>query len=777
AGFAGWAGQGNYAAANAYLDAAASARTGGSGPRVQSLAWGLWEQGSGMTGHLDDAARARLDRLGVVPLPTGAALDLFDAAVAGDEPVVLPLALTRAGAARPPFAAPRALVSRSAAQPLTAVITADGWAGIDPAERLRRLTALVREHVAGVLARPDDGFAIDRPFLALGLDSLMALELRNRLATELGVRLPATLLFDFPTPAAVVARLAELVAPAGDAAVPAGGPAPVPSDTDPVVIVGLGCRFPGGIDGPEALWDLVSAGGEVVGPFPADRGWDTDLFDPDPDRVGHSSTDRGGFLTGAADFDAGLFGISPNEAVTLDPQQRLMLEVCWEALERAGIDPRSLGGSSTGVFVGSMYDDYAELLRGVPDLAEGHVLIGTAPSVMSGRIAYTFGLQGPALTVDTACSSSLVALHVGAGAVTRGECDLALVGGATVMATPQVFREFSRQRGLSADGRCKSYCDDADGTGWSEGAAVLVVERLSRARAHGHPVLATVRGSALNQDGASNGLTAPNGPAQERVIRAAAAAAGVALADVDLVEGHGTGTRLGDPIEVGALLATYGAERSPERPVWLGSVKSNIGHTQAAAGVAGVIKVVMALRAGTVPATRTTDAGSTHVDWDDGLALAAERQDWPRGERPRLAGVSSFGASGTNAHVVIEEAPPADAPVAETEDGPTVWVVSGPDADAVARQAARLAEGVHPEADPRHVAATLVRRRPLLPARAVVVGAGPGMVEALHGLAGRSSGATAGVRTVRPTTPGSPPGDPAWVFSGQGSQRPGRGAP
>ncbi len=768
AGFAGWAGQGNYAAANAYLDAAASlaAATPGA-PRVQSLAWGLWEQGSGMTGHLDAADRARLDRLGVVPLPTDAALALLDAAVAVDEPVVLPIALTRAGAARPPFAAPRLVAAAPAALPMATPAT-DTWAGLEPDERLRRLTALVRGHVAGVLARPTDVVSADRPFLALGLDSLMALELRNRLAAELGVRLPATLLFDFPTPAAVVARLAELLVPTDAAAAVTPEEVADPA-TDPVVIVGLGCRFPGGIDSPDALWELVSAGGEVVGPFPDDRGWGADLFDPDPDRVGHSATDRGGFLAGAAEFDAGMFGISPREAVTLDPQQRLMLEVCWEAMERAGIDPRSLAGSSTGVFVGSMYDDYAELLRDVPDLAEGHVLTGTAPSVMSGRIAYTFGLQGPALTVDTACSSSLVALHVGTGAVARGECDLALVGGATVMATPQVFREFSRQRGLSADGRCKAYCDTADGTGWSEGAGVLVVERLSRARELGHPVLATVRGSALNQDGASNGLTAPNGPAQEKVIRAAAAAAGVALGDVDLVEGHGTGTSLGDPVEIGALVSTYGADRGAADPVLLGSVKSNLGHTQAAAGIAGVIKVVMALQAGTLPATRTTGAASTHADWDGGLALAAEARDWPQGDRPRRAGVSSFGASGTNAHVILEEAPAVDPTAPEPGEGPTVWVVSGADEEAVERQVGRLADALDPAVDARHVADTLVRRRPLLPVRTVLVGYGPGMADALRGDLGD------GVRIVRPAPAGPPPGAPAWLFSGQGSQRPGMG--
>ncbi|MES4909496.1 type I polyketide synthase, partial [Streptomyces sp. NPDC000395] len=754
-GVLGGAGQGNYAAANAFLDAFAQRRTAQGHPAL-SLAWGFWAERSGLTAHLTEQDLARLTRMGMMPMSTETALDLFDTALAAADPLAvtasIDLGALRAldpadvpAMLRPLLPAPRRDTVRPGAGagagtgadtgPGASGELAQRLAGLDDDQRHRTLLDAVRAETAAILGHDSTGTVeAARPFKELGFDSLTGTELRNRLNAVTGLRLPATLVFDYPSPEELARWLDTQLTggPAGPPA-PAAPPerptAPDPAD-DPVVIVGMSCRYPGGVRSPEDLWRLVASGADVVGPFPTDRGWDVGrLYDPEPGVPGKTYAAEGGFLYEAADFDPDLFGISPREALIMDPQQRLLLEAAWEVLERAGIPPESLRGSRTGVFAGLMYHDYGTDVAGAPKELEGLLGNSSGGSFTSGRVSYTFGFEGPAVTVDTACSSSLVALHLAARSLRAGECSLALAGGVTVMSTPQTFVGFSLQQGLSPDGRCKAFSADADGTGWAEGVGLLLLERLSDARRNGHRVLAVVRGSAVNQDGASNGLTAPNGPSQQRVIREALANAGVSPAEVDAVEAHGTGTRLGDPIEAQALLATYGQGRAEDRPLWLGTLKSNMGHAQAAAGVAGIIKMVMALRHGELPRTLHVERPSGEVDWSAGaVSLLTEHRAWPEVDRPRRAGVSSFGASGTNAHVILEQAPqapqtPADEAGTPPAPGAVPWLISGCGEGGVRGQAARLRDwlSARSDVDTAAVGHALATRRAALDTRAAVV--------------------------------------------------------
>jgi acyl transferase domain-containing protein/NADP-dependent 3-hydroxy acid dehydrogenase YdfG len=756
-------GQRDRAAVDTGLDALARHRRD-RGLAATSIAWSAWA-GTGVAA--DEETAEFLRARGLPPLEPGQALLALGQAVAHDDTAVVladvrwdrfvpALTSRRTGTLLDELPEVRDLADGPGADAVsTSSALLDRLRGLSEREREDALLDLVRDQVAALLGYAG-GAAIEarRPFRDLGFDSLTSVELRNRINAATGLTLPSTLVFDHPRPDAVARLLATELLGGGDltAAPSASGVV----DDDPIVIVGMSCRYPGGVRSPEDLWRLVAEGADAITEFPGDRGWDLLGLSG-----GMSYVQEGGFVDGVADFDAGFFGISPREALAMDPQQRQLLETAWELFERAGVGPDHLRGSDTGVYVGGSGNGYTP----PPELA-GHLLTGAATSVLSGRISYLFGLEGPSVTVDTACSSSLVALHMAARALASGECSLAVAGGVTVMATPSAFVEFSYQGGLAPDGRCRSFAEAAGGTGWSEGTGLLLLERLSDAVRHGRTPLAVVRGTAVNSDGASNGLTAPNGPSQQRVIRQALANAGLTATEVDAVEAHGTGTQLGDPIEAQALIAAYGPGR--ERPLLLGSIKSNIGHAQSAAGVAGVIKMVEAILHGVLPKILHLDEPTSQVDWQpDAVTLLTDRQDWPDTGRPRRAGVSSFGVSGTNAHVILEQASALE-PAPAAVSGPVPVVVSARTPDRLAAQAGRLASFVaaHPEVAVADLAAALAARAPFDHRAGLVAG---DRDELLDGLTVLARG------TRAPTMAGPAGGKLAILFAGQGTQRPGMG--
>ncbi|WP_446681702.1 SDR family NAD(P)-dependent oxidoreductase, partial [Allokutzneria oryzae] len=759
AGVWGSGGQAAYSAGNAFLDALAQARRADGAPTI-SIAWSPWEGPE----NQDGVGAEFLRRRGVRAMAPELALTVLRQVLDRDEPfvAVADLDWERFG---PGFTAVRTsplladlpefqqvtTVAEEAAETTTGSELARDLLARPEAERGGVVLDLVRAQLAAVLEHSGpEAVSVGKPFRDLGFDSLAAVDLRNRLVTATGLKLPATLVFDYPTPVVLaeflLGELLGTTAAAETAAVTA-------VDDDPIAIVGMGCRFPGGVHTPDQLWQLVSEGRDAVTDLPVNRGWDVDaLFDVTRAKPGTSYVRQGGFLHDADEFDAAFFGISPREALSMDPQHRLLLETSWEACERAGIDPVSLRGKRVGVFAGTNGQHYMPLLQeDTEGTFDGYIATGNAASVLSGRLSYTFGLEGPAATVDTACSSSLVAVHLAAQALRNGECSLALAGGVTIMSTPDMFVEFSKQNGLSDDGRSRAFAAAATGFGLAEGVGMLVLERLSDARRNGHPVLAVVRGSAVNQDGASNGLTAPNGPSQQRVIRQALASAGLGPHQVEVVEAHGTGTTLGDPIEAQAILATYGQDRA--RPLLLGSLKSNIGHTQAAAGVAGMMKMILAMRHGIAPRTLHVDEPTPQVDWSAGeVSLLTEAVEWPATGEPRRVAVSSFGISGTNAHVILEQAPEVEAVV--LADAPVApWVLSAKSADALRAQAAQLLS----VADDKVAVGAALAARSEFEHRAVIV--------ADH---------AAGLRALAEgeTVPGIAEGvaRPVFVFPGQGSQ-------
>ncbi|WP_149824438.1 type I polyketide synthase [Streptomyces tailanensis] len=778
AGVVGNAGQGNYAAANVFLDQLAHRRRALGLPGV-SISFGAWA-GEGLAAEHADLER--MARLGHRALTTDQGRELVGLALRQGAPHLVAWALdlprlrdntasTSGGSA----ALWRSLLPAARADQNSGEGLAERLARLPEAERRERVLAVIREEACRALGlRSAESVRPDEPLRDLGMDSVTAVELRNRLGNRLGAKLPATLLFDHPTPARLAEHLLNTVLAAADRTTRRKVPdsPTIASVDEPVAVVAMACRAPGGVTGPEGLWRLVAEGRDAVGPFPAGR-WDVEsLYDPDPEAMGKSYAREGGFLDDIGSFDAGFFGITPKEAAAMDPQQRLLLETVWEALERAGIVPADLAGSTTGVYVGMFGSDYLAGSR--LDQLDGYVGTGSAPSVASGRLAYTLGLNGPALTVDTACSSSLVAIHLAAQALRNGDCDLALTGGVTLMVTPQTFVEFSRLRGLSPTGRCRSFSDAADGAIWSEAVGMVVLKRLSDARRDGDEVLAVLRGTAVNQDGRSQGLSAPNGPAQEQVIRRALEQSGLEPADIDYVEAHGTGTTLGDPIEANALAEVFAASRPHGKPLYLGSLKSNIGHAQAASGVVGLIKVVQSLRHETLPQTLHADTPSRHVDWDSsGLHLLHDEIAWPASEtRVRRAGVSAFGISGTNAHVIVEEAPRTEPePSVELAPGERLFVLSGRSETAVREQAARLAAHLHDADDIAalpDIAHTLARHRTHFERRTALVAADRD--ELLTQLDAVATG-----RTVMAPARAEQTGKVAFVFAGHGGQWPGMG--